>query len=188
MPRVVIVVREVGKLNPEYSLEFELPEIPTIGSYISINRPDNPDHSVPEIDQVPVDSQVMASFTKESEFLSLAVSLMVEAASYSCKAAGTLGAETSWNRYFAALGGTVVRQYKLLDAFLDQICKYRDETAVLVARPIFETTVNIRFFIKRFSKPLIDSYVEQSLRHERKTRDNIQANIAARGIVLPIAA
>jgi|GEM_PF-4143095 len=43
MPRVVIVVREVGKLNPEYSLEFELPEIPTIGSYISINRPDNPD-------------------------------------------------------------------------------------------------------------------------------------------------
>ncbi|MBB4257305.1 DUF5677 domain-containing protein [Bradyrhizobium sp. CIR3A] len=144
-------------------------------------------HSVPDIDRVPVDMGAMASFTKESEFTSIAVSLMVETAQYSCIAAGTLGKEASWDRDLAAVGGTVVRQYKLLDAFLDQICKHRDETAVLVARPIFETTVNIRFFIKHFSKPLIDSYVEQSLRHERKTRDKIQANIAARGgLVLPI--
>jgi hypothetical protein len=43
MTRVLIVIREVGKLNPEYSLEFELPEVPTVGSYISIHRPDKPE-------------------------------------------------------------------------------------------------------------------------------------------------
>ncbi|MET4601086.1 hypothetical protein ABIB90_000537 [Bradyrhizobium sp. JR4.1] len=43
MTRVTIVVREVEKPNPEYSLEFDLPEVPKIGSYISINRPDNPE-------------------------------------------------------------------------------------------------------------------------------------------------
>jgi hypothetical protein len=43
MTRVTVVVREVGKLNPDYSLLFELPEVPTPGSYISIHRPDNPD-------------------------------------------------------------------------------------------------------------------------------------------------
>ncbi|MBB4373570.1 hypothetical protein GGD63_006393 [Bradyrhizobium sp. cir1] len=43
MTRAIVVVREVGKLNPEYSLEFDLPEVPRVGSYISINRPDNPE-------------------------------------------------------------------------------------------------------------------------------------------------
>ena len=43
MTRVTIIVREVGKLNPDYSLEFDLPEVPKVGSYVSINRPDNPE-------------------------------------------------------------------------------------------------------------------------------------------------
>src|SRR5712671_5796468 len=43
MTRVTVVIREVGKLNPDYSLEFELPEVPKVGSYISIHRPDNPE-------------------------------------------------------------------------------------------------------------------------------------------------
>ncbi|MET4601085.1 hypothetical protein ABIB90_000536 [Bradyrhizobium sp. JR4.1] len=144
-------------------------------------------HTVPEIDRVSVDADVMASFTTESEFTSVAVSLMVETAGYSCIAAGTLGEKTYWDRDLAAVGGAVVRQYKLLDAFLDQVCKHRDETAMIMARLIYETTVNIRFFLDSFSKSLVDSYVEHSLRHERKTRDKIQTNIAARsGVILPI--
>jgi hypothetical protein len=40
MTHVTIVIREPGKLKPDYSLNFELPEIPRIGDYISIHRPD----------------------------------------------------------------------------------------------------------------------------------------------------
>lgn len=40
MVEVIIVVREPGSGAPDYSLTFELPEVPAIGSYISINRPD----------------------------------------------------------------------------------------------------------------------------------------------------
>jgi hypothetical protein len=43
MTRVTIVIREPGKLRPDYSLVFELPEIPRVGSYLSICRPDNPE-------------------------------------------------------------------------------------------------------------------------------------------------
>jgi hypothetical protein len=43
MTRVTVVVREVGRLNPDYLLAFELPEVPKVGSYISIHRPDNPE-------------------------------------------------------------------------------------------------------------------------------------------------
>ena len=43
MTRVRIVVREVGRKKPDYSLDFDLPEIPKIGSYISIRRPDTPE-------------------------------------------------------------------------------------------------------------------------------------------------
>jgi hypothetical protein len=43
MTRVTIVVREVGRLKPDYSLDFELPEVPKPGSYVSIQRPDKPE-------------------------------------------------------------------------------------------------------------------------------------------------
>ena len=38
MVRCIIVVREVGGLKPDYSLEFDLPEVPKPGAYISIYR------------------------------------------------------------------------------------------------------------------------------------------------------
>lgn len=36
---VIIAVREPGRLKPDWSSRFLLPEIPEIGSYITINRP-----------------------------------------------------------------------------------------------------------------------------------------------------
>lgn len=38
MVQVIIVVREPGGKGTDYSLEFEVPEVPAIGSYISIRR------------------------------------------------------------------------------------------------------------------------------------------------------
>lgn len=43
MVNVIVVIREVGRLKPEYSLTFELPEVPRVGDYISITRPDTPE-------------------------------------------------------------------------------------------------------------------------------------------------
>lgn len=43
MIRVTIVVREIGRLKPDYSLDFDLPEVPRSGDYISIQRPDKPE-------------------------------------------------------------------------------------------------------------------------------------------------
>jgi len=38
--KFTLVVREIGRTKPDYSLEFEAPTLPSIGSYISIHRPD----------------------------------------------------------------------------------------------------------------------------------------------------
>jgi hypothetical protein len=43
MVRVTIVVRELGRLKPDYSLDFDLPEVPNVGSYLSVQRPDKPE-------------------------------------------------------------------------------------------------------------------------------------------------
>jgi hypothetical protein len=138
-------------------------------------------HTVPEVKRVEIDPAAIATFSRESEFTALAVDLMVETASYCCIAAGTLGARTSWDRDTAAVAGNMVRQYKLLDAFLDQVCKHRDETGMILARLVFETTVNIRFLIRNFTPSLIDSYIRHSLRHERRLRDRIRKAIDERG-------
>jgi hypothetical protein len=39
MVRVSVFVRELGGKKPDYRLEFDLPEVPREGSYISIHRP-----------------------------------------------------------------------------------------------------------------------------------------------------
>src|SRR5262245_26043549 len=145
-------------------------------------------HDVPpEVKRVDVDLDKVAAFTTEEKFTNLAVSLMIEVASYSCVAANTLGTSTSWDRDHAAVGGNMVRLYKLLDSFLDQTCRRRDEIAWILGRLIFETAVNIRYLIVNFSKELIDSYVMRALRQERRVFDLLQANISRRGPpLLPI--
>ncbi|PDT64753.1 hypothetical protein CO683_36450 [Bradyrhizobium ottawaense] len=77
-------------------------------------------HTVPEIERIEVDLDRIAQFNTESDFTGLAVSLMVETASYCCIAAGTLGRTQAWGREMAAVAGNMVRQYKLLDSYLDK--------------------------------------------------------------------
>jgi hypothetical protein len=43
VPKMTIVIRELGKTKPDYSLVFDLPEIPRVGDYISIHRPNKPE-------------------------------------------------------------------------------------------------------------------------------------------------
>ena len=41
--KINLVVREPSRVKPDYSLDFEVPEVPAIGAYISIGRPDCPE-------------------------------------------------------------------------------------------------------------------------------------------------
>lgn len=43
MVGIILVVREFGRLKPDYSLSFEVPAIPRAGDYLSIQRPDEPE-------------------------------------------------------------------------------------------------------------------------------------------------
>jgi hypothetical protein len=142
---------------------------------------------LPRIERVEVDFGGIVKFNKEDDFTKLAISLMVETASYVCVAACTMGTKSVWDRDRAAICGNMVRLYKLLHSVLDQTCQRRQETRFILARLVFETLVNIRYMIKEFSPQLIVSYIAYSFRHERRLRDLIQENIKARhGQILPI--
>ncbi len=39
MISIIVVVRETGRIKPDYSLKFSVPQVPAVGSYISIQRP-----------------------------------------------------------------------------------------------------------------------------------------------------
>ena len=56
----------------------------------------------------------------------------------------------------------------------------RRETSDILSRLAYETIVNVRYMVAHFSPTLIDSYIRHSLRHERRLRDTIQTNVAAR--------
>jgi hypothetical protein len=121
------------------------------------------------------------TFKTETEYTHTSFDLLREVASYVCVGACILGPTDSWSRDQAVIGGNMVRLFKLLSAFLDQTNQRRRETGDILARLAFETMVNIRYLVKKFSPELINEYVRHSLRHERKLRDKIQANINQRG-------
>jgi hypothetical protein len=131
----------------------------------------------PVIERVAVDPAAIAAYTREWDFMILASELLREVASYVCVAACTMGSSPTWTRDQAAVGGNMVRLSKLLSAHLDQIVQRRYETSTILSRLAFETIVNARYLIANFSPELVDSFVRHSLRHERRLRDKVQANI-----------
>jgi hypothetical protein len=137
--------------------------------------------SFPAIEEVAVDPAKVAGYTREWDFMVLASELLREVASYVCVAACTLGPAPTWTRDQAAVGGNMVRLFKLLSAFLDQTVQRRYETSSILSRLAFESIVNARYLIANFSPELVDSYIRHSLKHERRLLNRIQANAAQRG-------
>lgn len=145
------------------------------------NQLDEIDRAVPAID-------VLRTAENEGPFVGAAVDLMVETGSYVCVAAHIYpSGQAGWSRNQAIVGGHVVRLFKLIDALLDQTCKHRRETSMVFARLAFETIVNLVFLCKNCTEDVFASYIQYSMRHEKKLFDRIHSNITARdGEVLPI--
>lgn len=135
-----------------------------------------------------VSSARIDSFTSEDEFNGLAVELLIEVGSFICVAGNLLPAKTRrWERDQAILGGHVVRLYKLISALLDQICQRRREITFIIARLAFECIVNIRYLIKFGDAATYDSYIQYSLRQEKRLHDRIRTEIEGRGgQILPV--
>jgi hypothetical protein len=140
-----------------------------------------------DITNADVSEARLDEFRCEDDFMEVAVELLVETACYVTVAACLYDGRAAWDRHRAAVAGNIVRLYKLLHGFLDQLCQRRGELAQVFTRLIFETLVNVRYLIKNFSDATVSNYISSSLVHERKLRDRILVNIDARsGIMLPI--
>ena len=135
-----------------------------------------------------INEEEIADFDSEGDFVGLSVELLIEAGSYLVAAASVYpsGIE-GWTRNQAVIGGSIVRLYKLVDAILDQTCKHRLETAFILSRLHFETTVNCIYLMQNPAHEKFDCFVAYALQHEDKLLCTIEANIEERnGETLPI--
>ncbi len=145
---------------------------------------------------VRIDPEVIRSFTREGQFVGVAVELAKETASFIVIAGGSghpsaADAETlaPWPRDKAILIGQFVRLYKLFNGLMTEACKDRLELAFIYVRLIFETAVNVRSAVGPGGAAFCDSYVRSSLATEKELQERIEDNVAARGgEILPIEA
>lgn len=141
----------------------------------------------PSIERTDVSAERIAGFKSERDYVGLGVDLMIEAGSYITIATGILGTDGTWTRDQAAIGGNMVRLYKLFSAMLDQTVQHRRETSFILARLAFETIVTVRYLLQEYDPALVARYVTHSLDHERRLLEAMELNIEARsGIILPI--
>lgn len=137
--------------------------------------------TLPQIDPVKIDADVLRGFLDEDDFIDLAVQLVVEAASYTVIAHSIMDEHGGWDRDDAILGGLMVRLYKLLSALLDQVCQHRAEIAQIMCRLAFEAIVDIRYLVRKLDAELGDDFVKSSYRQERILRDQIMERVKERG-------
>ncbi len=111
----------------------------------------------------------------------MGVGLLVEAASYLTIACSIYHDERGWNLEQAIVGGNGVRLVKLVQGYLDQTCQHRRELSEIIARLIFETATNVVFLVRHGDEGTFRSYIDYSLRYERRLKQKIDANISKRG-------
>lgn len=139
-------------------------------------------HDILKIKKVEIQEEQVQKFTSEKDFVGLSIDVLIEVGSFVCVAANLYPFDRKkWNRDEAILGGHLVRLYKLISAMLDQTTQLRRETTHIFARLAFECIINLRYLVKHASSELFNSYVEYSLKHEKKLRTRILKEIEARG-------
>lgn len=77
-----------------------------------------------------------------------------------------------WTRDEAILGGLMIRCFKLMVGYLDNICQMRMEIADIIQRSLAETVINLKYLLTFKSPQLFEEYVTYSLRSEKIIRRN----------------
>lgn len=91
------------------------------------------------------------------------------------------------NRDEAIMGGNLVRLTKLNTSLLQNVCQHKIEICFILNRCIYETQINILYFLKNGEENNYKNYVKNSLITEKEFFKNIEENIKKRnGEELPI--
>jgi Family of unknown function (DUF5677) len=136
---------------------------------------------VASIDKTPVVPEAIAAFTDSEDHFELSFNLLRETTQLAVILGGiSIGERPGWNRNQAVVGGHLVRLTKLLRSFMDEVNDRREEIAWVVLRMTAECIINLRYLLANYSDELVDSFVYQSLQHERDLLETIAANVAAR--------
>lgn len=141
-----------------------------------------------DIPEAEVNRSTLEQVRGEDAFTGTAVELLIEAGCLATVATSIFpqGRE-AWSRDQAIVGGHMVRLTKLIDSVLDQTCKRRRETMMVLTRMTMETIINLIYLSKNASDDLFASYIQYSFRHEKRLFDLIHSRIKDRnGQVLPI--
>jgi len=129
-----------------------------------------------------ISQELLESFSHEGQFMEVAADLMKAVLPHLANASGLVPTDApGWKGNDAILMGMMVRLLKLGRAFYDQIIENRLEIAWILTRCIYETSVRLRYLIKKNDPSEFEGFLLAGSESEVRLRSDIERNIEERG-------
>jgi hypothetical protein len=140
----------------------------------------NPDYLIYKHEKTEIDEEIVALFTRDSEFSELAIELFKEITSLIVTVASIQRYSENviipYNKEEAVLFGNMIRYSKISSAYLEQYAKMRSEICMILFRSLIETYINLKYFLKFKDQYTLSHYIKHSLRQEKMFLDHIKEN------------
>jgi hypothetical protein len=131
-------------------------------------------------------------WTSEDQFMKIGVELFKEVSKITSVIAniakiGNDGQIRDFIKNELIISGNLIRLSKLEISYIQQICENKREIAEILSRCIFETVINLEYFLKnRNNNEIFQEYIKYSYLTDKRQYDDIHEQIKARGYELPI--
>lgn len=134
------------------------------------------------INKTELNQDEILKFTSEDQFISFVFGLLKEAASITSVLSNAQnmdenGTPLKWSRNEAIIGGLLVRIVKLQKGILEQTMNNQREFASIFIRCLAETVINFKYLLHNFRDTDFDSYIEYSLRTEKRLLIEVEARL-----------
>jgi len=184
VPETVAALQRVRRL-PDRTFDLTTVDSPVRALCLLVDQiiePSSPPADYEPLDQLPLVNlpNLERRRVSDSDFLADLVEAANVVRQYLALVAGLWPTRQIDRLLRGILVGHVVRMFKLYDTLIMMVVAERGEICLLLARVLVDTVINLRHLLRNPTDAEVRAYIEASLAHEKKLKNEIEKRMRRR--------